>query len=123
MRRLAWGLVPLCLVFGTGQANAYSADDTQAAIAQVAESYGVSAQRLTSIVGCETGWTFSPNVIGDRGTSFGAAQLHHGGLLEHFRSVGYTDPFSPYQAIEYLGRALIGEWVYLGIGGWSWTCR
>lgn len=123
MRRLTWGLVPLFLVLGTGHASAFSPADTAAALESVGPIYGFAVeQHARSIVWCETGGTLSPSAIGDHGSSFGAAQLHHGGLLEHFRSVGYSDPFNPYEAIDYLARAIVGEWSYLRIGAWSWTC-
>jgi hypothetical protein len=115
-------LAAIVLMVRNAHAEAYSADDTEAAIADVHAAYGVPIGRLHEIVSCETGRTMDPNVVGDHGTSFGAVQLHRGGALSHFFSLGYTDPFNPWQAIEYLARALIGEFLGLGIGGWSWTC-
>jgi hypothetical protein len=63
-----------------------------------------------------------PSLVGDHGTSFGAVQLHRGGLLEFFHGLGYGSAFDPYQALDFLARCLIGEFVGLGIGSWSWTC-
>jgi hypothetical protein len=103
--------------------SAFTADDTRAAIDQSSVAVGVSHARLDQIVRCETrGDEYDPDAIGDHGTSFGAVQLHRGGLLGHFYAEGYDDPFNPYQGVEYLARAMSGEWAYLGIGSRSWSC-
>lgn len=104
-------------------AAAFTPDDTRRAIDIAASQTGVSATRLDQIVRCETrGDEYDPDAVGDHGTSFGAVQLHRGGLLEYFYAQGYEDPFNPYEATSYLARAVSGEWAYLGIGSWSWTC-
>lgn len=115
-------VVALALLSYAQPAAAFSSDDTHAAIEQSAASVGVSRTRLDAIVRCETHGDYDPNAVGDHGTSFGAVQLHRGGLLGYFYAEGYSDPFDPYQGVEYLARALSGEWSYLGIGSWSWTC-
>lgn len=116
-------VVALALLAYAQPASAYTADDTRAAIDFASADTGVSRARLDSIIRCETrGDEYNPAAIGDHGTSFGATQLHRGGLLSHFYSVGYDNPFNPYQGVEYLARAVGGEWSYLGIGSWSWTC-
>jgi hypothetical protein len=109
------------LVVAPEAAHAYTPDDTLAAIDDVSARLGVSHARLSSMVSCETGGTFEPSIVGDHGTSFGPVQLHKGGLLEHFHAQGYIDPFDPWEAVEYLGRVLAGEWP--GISGRAWTCR
>jgi hypothetical protein len=100
------------------RAEPFDAQDTLAAIEQASLSTGVEHAWLYRVVGCETGWTWDPRAVGDYGTSFGAAQLHRGGgELPRFYAFGYTDPFDPYQAVEFMavefsaGRAR------------AWSCR
>jgi hypothetical protein len=99
------------------QAYTFTVDDTYAAIEQASATSGVSAARLERIVDCETGHTMDPHAIGDYGTSYGAVQLHRGGLLGHFYSVGYDDPFDPYQAVQYLADSILAGKAS------AWTCR
>lgn len=116
-------LLALVLLSSASPVSAFTADDTRAAIDQSVAETGVSHARLDQIIRCETrGQEYNPNAIGDHGTSFGAAQIHRGGLLSHFYAQGYDDPFNPYQSVEYLARAVGGEWSYLGIGARSWSC-
>lgn len=96
---------------------AYDASDTLAAIEQASASTGIAYSWLHRVVGCETGGTFSPTAIGDHGTSFGAAQLHRGGLLGTFYATGGTDPMNPYEAISFMAdRFAAGQSYY-------WSCK
>jgi hypothetical protein len=92
--------------------------DTHAAIARAPASL---RGWVHAIVRCETGGTFNPYARGRLGER-GAVQLYQRGLLPHFFRVGYTDPDNPYQATEYLWRALRGEWARQGVGAWHWSC-
>lgn len=106
MSRLVLHAFALAVVLGAavaGRAEAFDASDTLAAIDQASETTGISATWLRATVGCETGWTFSPDAIGDRGSSLGAAQLHRGGgELPRFYAFGYSDPFNPYEAVFFM---------------------
>lgn len=107
------------LVFGThaeaGHAQeAYTADDTLAAIDEASSEIGVSAALLTRVVRCETGGTFNPYTVGRQG-ELGAAQLHPRGLLPTFYAWGYADPFSPYQSVRFLAQ----EITYGHLRAWS----
>ena len=83
----------------------YTSDDVIAAIDQASEEIGVSRAYLFRIVRCETGGTFDPYSVGRQG-ELGAVQLHPRGRLLHFFSLGYDDPFSPYQAVRYLAQEI-----------------
>ena len=82
----------------------YSAADTEIAL----ES---ASQRARCIVWAES--RNDPNAIGQAG-ELGAIQLHPRGLLGDYFAQGYTDPFDPYQAVEYLdaalARGMAGHW-------------
>lgn len=102
------------------QAQEYTAADTLAAIDEAAAELGVDRGRMYRIVGCETGWTFSPRVEGDRGHSHGVAQLNDfGNALPRFYEVGYTDPYNPYQAVYFMAEALAGMHPHLGRHTWN----
>ncbi len=115
----------ILLVVAVSAAEPYSPEDTFAAIAQAAEAHQVSEAWLTRVVGCETGHLFNPDALGDGGSSHGVAQLNDWptGLLGHFMAQGYTDPYDPYQATDYMARAFAGDWEGEGIGWWRWSCR
>jgi hypothetical protein len=124
MRRLAVGLVALSwfLAPGAATAEAYTPGDTYAAIDAAAHAYRVPAGRLSAIVSCETGGTMRPDLVGDHGTSFGAVQLHRGGLLEFFHSLGYGSAFDPYEAVDFLARVMAGLYAEKGITLALWSC-
>lgn len=63
------------------------------------------------IVGYETGWTYYPYSIGAEG-ELGVAQLHPKGMLPVFYAMGYTNPFDPEQAIEFLEIQIIAGNAY-----------
>lgn len=94
----------------------FTPEDTLIAIDTESAEQGVSHAVLTQVVGCETGWTFDPASVGDGGLSIGAAQLHRYGLRSTFYAWGYTDPWNPYQAIAFMGRAFNA-----GMAS-HWTC-
>jgi hypothetical protein len=121
LRFIAPALVGVGLCICTTGAYAWTSDDVQASIDDAGLRYGVSTSWLRRTVGCETGQTFEPSLVGDHGTSYGPAQIHRGGLLAHYLTI-YSDVFDPYEAIPYMARAFAGEWVHLGIGSWSWSC-
>jgi len=95
--------------------EAYTADDTLAAIEQYADEQGVSYRWLLSIVRCETGGTFDPYSVGRQGER-GAAQLHPRGELIRFYAWGYDDPYSPYQSVRFLAQRITQG------GARAWSC-
>jgi hypothetical protein len=94
--------------------EAYTAQDTLAAIHEASAETGVSESYLKSVVRCETGGTFDPYSVGRQG-ELGAAQLHPRGELPRFYAVGWLDPFSPYQAVRFMAQRFIDG----GAGAWS----
>lgn len=102
---------------GVSRVQAYDANDTMQALDDVSTETGISYAWLHRIVKCETGGTFDPNMPGDHGTSFGAAQLHRGGKLDEFYADGWTDPLNPWQAIRFMADEFNAGEAY------RWTCR
>ena len=98
----------------------FSAADTLAAIEAVDPAYRGWVQR---IIRCETAGTYAPGIVGDGGWSVGVAQIHARYQLGHYLAVGYTDRANPYQATDYLWRALRGDFARDGIGPWRWSCK
>lgn len=96
-------------------AQAYTADDTLAAIEQYSAEFDVSYTWLRSIVRCETGGTFDPYAVGRQG-ELGAVQLHPRGELLRFYAWGYDNPLSPFQAVAFLAQRLKQG------GARAWTC-
>lgn len=94
-----------------------------------AEAHGADGRVIWRVVSeCEVP-SLDPHATGDGGTSHGFAQLNElqrtGNLLGHFYSLGYTDPYDPYQAFDYLARAFAGQFVddpWGHIGPWRWSC-
>ena len=73
--------------------------------------------------------SLDPHARGDGGHSHGLAQLGDqqwtGNLLGHFYSLGYSSPYDPWQAFDYLSRAISGEFIgaaWGNIGPWRWSC-
>jgi hypothetical protein len=81
----------------------YTPADTRAAIEQAARYRGVSRGRLRCTVSYETGHTFKPYIRGRQG-ELGPAQLHPRGLLPAFYRMGYTNPYSPWQSMDFMAR-------------------
>jgi hypothetical protein len=83
-------------------ASSYSSPE--ATIYASAARHGVSGTVMYSIIYCETvGFTkFEGDYVGGRPTSHGWAQLHEGGLLGSFYTMGYTDPYNLYQASDFM---------------------
>lgn len=106
MKALAAALAAFVLTAAPLQAQqGYTTDDTFAALEQVSAETGVSYRYLRSIVACETGGTFAPYSVGRQG-ELGPAQLHPRGELVRFYAWGYSDPYSPYQAVGFLATRL-----------------
>lgn len=121
LRRLVPHALAIAVVLASAaaaRAEGLDSSDTLSAIDQASANTGVASSWLYRVVACETGHTFNPRAIGDYGTSFGAAQLHHGGgELPRFYAFGYTDPFDPYQAIEFMAIEFRGGRAV------AWSCR
>jgi hypothetical protein len=122
MRRLRHALLLLALLAATAMPvraewrdgeYVYTADDTLAAI----ETHsGLAACIVTYEVG---GVGFDPYARGAAG-EMGVAQLLPGGMLDVFYARNYSDPFSPYESLDFLDDALArGEGHY-----WTtyWYC-
>lgn len=101
---LAW-LVVLLVMLATEPTPAradterFTARDTLAALKH-------SSQQVRCVVAWEVGGAnWEPYSIGPLG-ELGPIQLKPGGELERFYAEGGTDPFSPYETIPYLERAI-----------------
>jgi hypothetical protein len=107
----------LALVLHTqlGFAQAYTTDDTLAAIDAASAGYGVSARELRAVVSCES--KYDPYAIGRYGEQ-GAVQIKPGDIEEHrfYEFYGYGDPWSPYESVEFLAREILAG------RGSHWSC-
>lgn len=83
---------------------------------------GANPWQLARVAWCES--KNDPGALGDHGHSFGLMQLndYHTGLLWHFYAVGYTNPWSAWQAADYGARVFAYEWADEGVGPWRWSC-
>jgi hypothetical protein len=110
----------------TNQSYAWSADDTLDAITVASRDTGTPAWELRYIIGCETGGTFNPDMVGDHGHSWGPAQINDYGnarpiFYAYYRSLGMVpDPTNPYQAVYFMAETLQG-W-HPPLGRWTWNC-
>lgn len=93
--------------------------DPVGAIYAAAANHNADANILINIVRLES--NFNPYAVGDYGASVGLIQLHRNGLRGHFYAVGYTDPYSVEQCVDYLARVATGEWRGQGVGLFHWT--
>ena len=109
-------LLPFLQFYSLIQAsNEWTAEHTLHAIEINSEVHSIAYESLVCIVGYETGWTFNPYAIGDGGKSHGVAQLHEKGLLPLFYRWGYSNPYNPYEAVDFLGAAINHGYK------WNWT--
>lgn len=114
-------LIVLAALARSSYAAPYDKADVFAALEQASADTGVPYATLYSIVGCESGWTFSPNLDGDHGHSHGSSQLNdYGNALPLFYGAGYTNPYNPYEAIYFMAEALRGD--HPPLGRWTWSC-
>lgn len=124
MRGVLFALPP-CLLFWTlvlvlavnvtrAHAEGYDATDARQAIATAAETYGVSEAWLLSTAACEAPG-LNPYAVGRQG-ELGLAQLHPRGELRRFYSQGYSDPFDPFEAMDFMARRFAAG------GASAWTC-
>lgn len=91
-----------------------TAPTTAEIVVERALAHQVDPSALLAVARCES--RLNPRAVGDGGTSFGAFQLHRGGLLSRFFSDGYTDPFDIWQAADFTAAQIAG-----GHGG-AWSC-
>ena len=107
-------------------AEVWTASDTLDAIRVASMDTGVPEGELKAIIGCETGYTFSPYTEGDHGHSHGAVQINDFGnarsiFYAYYRSLGMDpDPYNPYQATYFLAETLAGA--HRPLGRWTWSC-
>ena len=107
-RAVAAFIAALALVYAVRAVGAapdayvYTERDVGRALTEAAQRHGVSRAFLRCIAFYETGGTFDPYAIGDDGRSHGAFQLYEHGLLPTFYAWGYTTPYSPYQAADFV---------------------
>jgi len=74
--------------------------------ADVIEALRGTSQTVQCVIQHEViGTGYSPYSVGQQG-ELGIAQLHPKGELIRFYAMGYTDPFSPYQSIDFLEVAI-----------------
>lgn len=88
--------------------------------ADVLAAMATASPRARCIVRTEVGGVgYDPYAVGRAG-ELGPVQLHPRGKLPEFYALGYTDPFSPVESIEYLERALArgqaSHWSAVGLG-------
>jgi hypothetical protein len=76
----------------------FTTEDTHVAISAAAHEHGVAEWLLDCMAMREA--TYRPYAVGSRGEQ-GVAQLKSPGRRDDFYARGYTDPFNPYQAIDY----------------------
>ena len=89
-----------------GERWLFGVADTWAAIGYAVDLYSVD---VTCVVRAETGGTFEPNVEGDGGHSFGAAQFYDRGMLWEFLAeygVENGGAYNPYYALDKMARAI-----------------
>lgn len=99
--------------------RAQTPEELAAYIHERAAHHGVAGAWLEAVLRCESRTArreLDPHAVGDGGQSVGLAQLHARGLRPLFHQRGFTDPFDPYQAIEF------AAWAFSqGLAG-HWTC-
>ena len=88
--------------------------------ADVLAAMATASPRARCIVRTEVGGVgYDPYAVGRSG-ELGPVQLHPRGKLPEFYARGYTDPFDPYQAVDYLDNALqrgqASHWSAVGLG-------
>jgi hypothetical protein len=113
-----YGSVVLGFVCSTRPASAaetvYNDTDARLAIAEAAETYGVSEAWLLAVARCEAPG-LNPYAVGRQG-ELGIAQLHPRGELRRFYALGYANPFNPYEAMDFMA------WRFSVGGARAWAC-
>jgi len=86
-------------------AQSQAAPPELAAVVEERAAYRrASAGWMRAIIQCESRWNVY--AVGSAG-ELGLVQLHPRGLLPEFYQLGYSDPFDPSEAIDYLAWALV----------------
>lgn len=126
--RALWTRILIGLVIGlpwqcvtTGVA-AQTTDEVTAIIEQTAAQYGANATQMLRLADCES--NRRPWATGDRGTSHGLYQISAlpTGLMWHFVSLGYSNPYDAHESASYVARVAVGEFANLGITLRRWSC-
>ena len=94
-----------------------------------AEAHGANGWVIWRVVSeCEAP-SLIPTETGDGGHSHGLAMLNEtraaGNVLGFFYSLGYSDPYDPWQAFDFLARAFSGQFRHAAwgdIGPHRWSC-
>lgn len=111
-------LAALSVFCGHGTARAeevvYNPTDSAIAIADAAVAYGISEAWLLATARCEAPG-LNPYAVGRQG-ELGIAQLLPRGELRRFYALGYTNPFNPYEAMDFMAMRFAAG------GARAWTC-
>lgn len=115
-------LVAVAVCAHDSYAAEYDRADTFAAMEQASADTGVPYSTLYNIIGCETGWTFNPNIEGDGGHSHGVAQINDYGNARpvFYGAAGYTNPYNPYESTYFMAEVLRGD--HRPLGRHTWSC-
>ena len=104
---LAWSI---CTAGVTEASN----HDPVGSIHAAAQNHNVSVAKMLRVAFCES--RFDPLANGDNKKSHGLYQLSElpTGLLPHFYSVGYTNPYDAEEVSDYYARVLKGDFLPWG---------
>ena len=80
---------------GTISPLPYTVENAPLIISAYAVRYGIPANRLIATLRCESG--FNSNAVGDKGKSFGVAQIH----LPSHKDVSKEEALNPFFAINW----------------------
>lgn len=121
-------VVLLCLLV-LERGTAHAEVTTREMAVDRAIAHDVNPDVLLAVIACEAGPDLDSRATGDRGHSHGLAMLNDeartGNLLGHFHSLGYESAYNRWEALDYLSRALSGEFAddpWGRIGPWRWSC-
>lgn len=114
MFRFRITILVLLFTFLTPQSVWADNRDPVGSIYAAAQIHGVSATRMLGVAFCES--RFNPLARGDSRHSHGLFMLNDlpTGLLPHFISVGYENPYDAEEASDYVARVLAGDFLPSG---------
>lgn len=112
MRLRKTSALAFALLLSTSTATALAdSSDPIGSIYAAASNHSVSPGPMLRVAFCES--RFNPSARGDGGGSYGLYQLNGTptGLLGHFYSLDYDDPFDAEQSADYYARVYAGEFL------------